>query len=66
MLNYVVASSVLTEAMKGIMTTAFTDVKDTIVDVMGIYVPVAVGAVVLVASVSFAIKKLKGVLSSAS
>lgn len=48
------------------LTAGFTTVQTTATDVVLVAVPVAVGVVALTAGVNFAIKKIKGVLSSAA
>lgn len=59
-------TSVITEAMKTTLTTGFADLQATVVDVMGISVPVAIACIALVAGIGFGLKQLKGVLSQAS
>lgn len=59
-------TSVISDAMRGVLTSGFQDLGATVTDVMTIAVPVAITCIALVAGVGFALKQLKGVLSQAS
>ena len=54
------------EAVMTALTAGFSTVQSTATDVVVVAVPVLVGVVALTAGVNFAVKKIKGVLSSAS
>lgn len=59
-------TSVITDAMKTVLTDGFADLGATVTDVMAISVPVAITCIALVAGIGFGLKQLKGVLSQAS
>lgn len=59
-------TSVLSEAMLAQIQTGFDNLAATVTQVVGISVVACVGVIALTAGVSYALKKIKGVISKAS
>jgi len=58
-------TSVLTEAMKTVISSGMADLSATVTDVLVVAVPATIGIVALTAGVNYAITKVRGVISSA-
>lgn len=52
----------LNDTMLGLITTAFQDMKSTVVQVLGVAVPAIVGIICLSGGVNYALGKVRGVL----
>lgn len=61
-----VGTSLISDTVKAALTSGFNNATASMTDVMEIYVPCVIGIVALTAAVSFAVKKIKGALASAS
>lgn len=60
------ASSVLTDAVKGAITSGVASLSATVSDVILIVVPATIGVIALTAGVNYALRKIRSVISSAS
>ena len=58
--------SVLTEAIKKAVSNGMLDLQATVIDVVGITVPVVIGVIALTAGVNFAVSKVRSIASWAS
>lgn len=62
----VTAASVLDESTKAVIQSGFDTMTATVTDVVGIAVVASVAVICLTAGVSYALRKIRGVLNSAS
>lgn len=60
------ATSVLDEGTKAVIQSGFDTMTATVTDVVGIAVVASVAVICLTAGVSYALRKIRGVLNSAS
>ena len=59
-------TSLITESIKTAIESGLANMSATVSDVILITIPVTIGIIALTAGVKFALKKVKGVISSAA